>query len=51
MLKLFGDNKYHRASTDAKFIQEEKIKTKQNSKLIKNKLFKFKEQFRVVIWF
>ena len=33
MLKLFGDNKYRRASTDAKFIQEEKIKTKQNSKL------------------
>ena len=51
MLKFVGDSKNHRGGTDAKFIQEEKIKTKQNSKLIKIKLFKFKEQFRVVIWF
>lgn len=51
MLKFVGDSKNHRGGTDAKFIQEEKIKkkTKQNSKLIKNKLFKFKEHFRVVI--
>ena len=49
MLKFVGDSKNHRGGTDAKFFQEEKIKTKQNSKLIKNKLFKFKEQFRVVI--
>ena len=44
MLKFVGDSKNHRGGTDAKFIQEEKIKTKQNktkqnSKLIKNKLF------------
>ena len=39
MLKFVGDSRNHRGGTDAKFIQEETIKTKQNSKLIKNKLF------------
>ena len=49
MLTFVGDSKNHRGGTDAKFIQEEKIKTKQNSKLIKINYFKFKKQFRVVI--
>ena len=33
MLKFVGDSKNHRGGTDAKFIQEEKIKTKQNKTL------------------